>query len=267
MRPPSRGRTRFSYSRATAPRLRATGKFPPGAGTVAIRPRPPVGSRLRRKGEPLLDHSYGIKFLGALFAVMNPLVNLPIFLSLTDGQSVADQRRIALQVLFYAAVMCAVVAVGGQQILAFFGISVADFRVAGGLVLAAIGLHMLNGQSNPAHNGSPEEKPHIDATENIAFFPMTFPMVVGPGAITTLVVFLPEATSARDVTAYALVVAAILAALGVTLYFAAAIGARLSQTLRMIMTRLMGMILLAIAVDMIAAGLTALLPGLAARAG
>ncbi len=210
-----------------------------------------------------MDPAFGIKFFGALFAIMNPLINLPIFLSMTNGYSVADQRRTALMILLYSTIMCAVIAVAGNQILAFFGISVDDFRLAGGLVLAGIALNMLNGEASASHTGSAQEKPHLDAAENIAFYPMTFPMIVGPGTITALVVFLGQAHGPADKLTYGLVVAAVLLMLGIVLYFAADIGRHLSQTLRTIMSRLMGMILLAIAVEMMAAGAIKLLPGLA----
>lgn len=208
-----------------------------------------------------MDHSFAITFFGALFAIMNPLVNLPLFLALTRGYTPAEQRRAGLSVTFYSAVMCAVVALTGPQMLRFFGITVDDFRVAGGLVLAGIAFGMLNGGGNAAHEGAPGEGVH-SPRESVAFYPLTFPMVVGPGTITTLIVFLREATTPADRIAYVAVVAAILAMLGLVLYFAAAIGGRLSATLRVIMSRLMGMILLAIAIGMLVTGLRTLLPGL-----
>jgi multiple antibiotic resistance protein len=210
-----------------------------------------------------LDSVFGIKYFGALFAIMNPLIDLPVFLGLTAGTSVMEQRRIALRVTAYCAVACTIVGLAGQQILGFFGITVDDFRVAGGIVLAGIALHMLNGSGSPAHEGSKQEKPHQDASDDIAFYPMTFPMIVGPGGITTLVVFLQQAKGPADYLTYVLVTALVIALLGITLYFSAAIGRRLSATLRVIMQRLMGMILLAISVSMIADGAKSLLPGLA----
>jgi multiple antibiotic resistance protein len=209
-----------------------------------------------------MDAAYGIKLFGALFAIMNPLVNLPIFLSLTEALTPAQQRRTALQVMLYTTVMCAVVAVAGQQILGFFGISVEDFRVAGGVVLGGIALHMLSGGGNPMHEGSAGEQAHQNELESVAFYPMTFPMLVGPGTITTLVVFLQQARGAAGYATYAAVLAATLLLLAVTFCFAGAIGKRMSATLPVIMSRLMGMILLAIAIDMLATGVKALLPGL-----
>ena len=148
------------------------------------------------------------------------------------------------------------------EILAFFGVSIDDFRIAGGLVLAGIALSMLNGGGNPAHEGSPTEKAQQSDVDGVAFYPLTFPMVVGPGTITTLVVFAQEARTPANYVAYVAIIAAMLALLLVVLWFSAAIGTHLSKTLRVIMQRLMGMILLAIAVGMLMDGIRALLPGL-----
>ncbi len=200
--------------------------------------------------------------LGALFAIMNPFVALPIFLSLTAGSAPAEVRRLAVATTVYAAVMCAVVAFAGQALLKFFGITVEDFRVAGGLVLLLIGLGMLNGQENTAHRRTPEERASAPAEDNIAFYPMAFPMIVGPGTITTLLIFVGQAHGPAQFTAIAVAAGAVLAAMAFVLYFASAIGHYMSQTLRVITTRLMGMILAAIAAGMMADGLKALLPGL-----
>ena len=209
-----------------------------------------------------MEVSFAIRFFGAMFAIMNPLVTLPIFLSLTHTLGLAGQRRTAVLVTCYAAVMCAVIAFAGMQILAFFGVSIDDFRIAGGLVLAGIALSMLNGGGNPAHEGSPTEKAQQSDVDGVAFYPLTFPMVVGPGTITTLVVFAQEARTPANYVAYVAIIAAMLALLLVVLWFSAAIGTHLSKTLRVIMQRLMGMILLAIAVGMLMDGIRALLPGL-----
>ena len=206
--------------------------------------------------------SFAVGMFGALFAVMNPFVNLPIFLSMTADQSVSQQRKTALTVLFYTAAMALVVALAGSAILSFFGISIDAFRVAGGIVLLQIGLHMLNGNNSPAHHGSDSKADSMAAGESIAFYPMTFPMLVGPGTMTTLILFASRAKDTTDWIAYTGCVAVVLAMLGVVLFFAGNIGHVLSTTMRTIMTRIMGMILLAIAVGMITAGLSALLPGL-----
>lgn len=210
-----------------------------------------------------MNISFTVAMFGALFAVMNPFVNLPIFLSLTAGANRGAQRRMALQVAVFTALTCAVVAVAGSAILSFFDISIDAFRVAGGLVLLQIGLHMLNGNNSSSHHGTPAEQEGHEQAQSIAFYPMTFPMLVGPGTMTTLILFAHKAQTPADWAAYAACVAAVLGLLTAVLIFAGDIGRFLTETMRTIMTRIMGMILMAIAVGMVTAGLKVLLPGLA----
>ncbi|MBI1178949.1 MAG: NAAT family transporter [Alphaproteobacteria bacterium] len=206
------------------------------------------------------------KAFGAFFAIMNPFVNLPIFLALTGDCTVPQQRVLALKITVFSAVMCAVILLAGQAIIGFFGITVDQFRVAGGAVLAHIAWSMLNGTGISSHHGSEREKGHMGDLSALAFYPITFPMIVGPGTIATLIIYGTRAGGADGLLAVAAIVGAILIMLFVVLFFAAQIGKILSDTMRVITTRLMGMILLAISVEMIVAGLTALFPGLA-RAG
>lgn len=210
-----------------------------------------------------MDAELFTRALGALFAIMNPFVALPLFLSLTEGSDRAATRRVALATTLYAAAICAVVAFAGDAILDFFGITIDDFRVAGGLVLLLIGLGMLKGQENTAHQGTPAERASVQDAGNVAFYPLAFPMIVGPGTITTLLIFVGQARSGSEHVAVAAATMLVLVAMGVVLWFASAIGHYMSQTLRLVTTRIMGMILAAIAAGMMAGGLKALLPGLA----
>lgn len=210
-----------------------------------------------------MDPSFAIKFFGAMFAIMNPITNLPVFLSVTQGAPVPVQRQIALKVALYAAIMGAVIALAGNQLLALFGISVDDFRVAGGLVVLLIGLNMLNGDESRSHHGTDSEKSAYPDAATVAFYPLTFPILVGPGTITTMIVFWGQAETAANKIGFGIVYAALVLLLAIVFWFAADLGRMLSASARVIMSRLMGMILAAIAIDMIATGLKALLPGLA----
>lgn len=204
-----------------------------------------------------MDGAFLIKFFGALFALANPFISLPIFLALTAGQSRAEVRRTALMVTFYASVMAAVVAVAGDEVLEFFGIGVDHFRLAGGLAILLIGLKMMNGDPDAG-------RPTSAATrESVAFYPLAFPMIIGPGTITTLVVFHDRVSDGGQRVAFWAAIVAVMAIMGLVLSVGTAIGQYMSEKLRIIMTRLMGMILAAIAVEMITEGLKALLPVLA----
>lgn len=215
-----------------------------------------------------LDSEFFVEAFGALFAIMNPFLVLPMFLSLTDGATAGEQRATGLRVVFFAAILCAVIAAAGTTVLDFFGISVNDFRVGGGLVLLLMGLNMLQGERNTAHQGTPVERKFQEELSTISFYPLAFPMAVGPGTITVLILYSFRAGSNMPrVAALVAAVAAVLLILGMVLFFAAAIGHILSQNLRAIITRLMGMILIAIAVSMVAAGLKVLFPALAVATG
>lgn len=210
-----------------------------------------------------MDHVFAVKMFGALFAIMNPVTNLPIFLSVTAGAPVALQRQTALKVALFSLIMGAVFAVGGTQVLTLFGISIDDFRVAGGLVVLMIGLNMLNGSESTSHHGSDNEKADYPSSATVAFYPLTFPIIIGPGTITALILFAGQADSTNDRITYAAVFVGLVALLAVTFWFGGTLGRMMPASARVVMSRLMGMILAAIAVDMIAGGLKALLPGLA----
>jgi multiple antibiotic resistance protein len=210
-----------------------------------------------------LDKSELIKAFGAFFAIMNPFVNLPMFLALTTGYSIAQQRVLAAKIVFFSAIMCTIILIGGQMIIGFFGITVNQFRVAGGLVLVHIAWSMLNGEGASSHQGSNAEQQQLSDLSTLAFYPITFPMVVGPGTIATIIIYSGHTRTLIDLIEIGGVLAIILAMLFVVLFFASSFGKVLSDTMRVIMTRLMGMILLAIAVAMVVDGLKVVLPGLA----
>ncbi len=210
-----------------------------------------------------MDTGFAITFFGALFAIMNPISNLPIFLSVTADASAVDQRKIAIKTALYCLILGGCFAVAGTQVLHLFGISVDDFRVAGGLVVLLLALNMLSGNESSAHHGTDAEKADYPAPETVAFYPLTFPILVGPGTITTLIVYSHQVTDTAHALAYAGVFAGMVALLALTFWNAPMLAKHLSGTARVIMSRLMGMILAAIAIGMIAEGLKALLPGLA----
>ncbi len=210
-----------------------------------------------------MDFADLVKAFGAFFAIMNPFVNLPIFLALTAGLTVGQQRTLAIKITIFSALMCAAILFSGQSVLNFFGITVDEFRIAGGLVLAHIAWSMLNGSGISSHHGNDQEQEHIQDLTSLAFYPITFPMIVGPGTIATLIIYAGRSSGAESLVEIGGVVGIILSLLFVVLFFASFFGKILSDTMRVIMTRLMGMVLLAIAIEMIADGAKAVLPGLA----
>ena len=211
------------------------------------------------------DPAFVVKVFAALFAIMNPIANVPVFLSLTDGASLEVQRRVATVASIGTTIGCLMSVLAGDLILKAFGISVDDFRLAGGLLLLLIALTMVQGSASQAHARTPAEAHEIadTAPADVAIYPLTVPLLVGPGTIATLIVFSETARRDGRILELAIGLALFLAVLVASLFVAPFIGRRLSATTTAITRRLMGMILAAIAAEMIVSSLRTLFPGLA----
>lgn len=210
----------------------------------------------------MIDFPFAIKVFTALFAIMNPIANIPVFLSLTEGASDAERRKIATTVAIGVTVGCVVSATLGGAILHVFGLTVNDFRLAGGLLVLLIALSMLHGSPSTQHAPTGGEHANLDQAESVAIYPLTIPLLVGPGTIATLIVLGQTAFHHGDEGALALGTLVFLAVLTAALLAAPFIGHYLSPRVTAITQRLMGMILAAIAMEMIVTSLRAFFPGL-----
>jgi multiple antibiotic resistance protein len=192
-----------------------------------------------------------VKTFAALFAIMNPIGNMPIFLSVTDGKSPAERARIALVAAIAVAAILGGCVLIGAELLAVFGISVAGLRTAGGVIILSIAYSLLHAKPSGMHHDVDADS---GAKESPAVYPLALPLLAGPGAIATVIVF---AHGAHGAAAYAgllgvVVIMAVLLFLGMRLAVPAS---NLLGTAGMnIITRVMGIILAAIAVEMIFAG-------------
>ncbi|WP_068086866.1 MarC family protein [Polycladidibacter stylochi] len=209
-----------------------------------------------------MDYAEAAKAFGSLFAIMNPFVNLPIFMSLTSDLTQSQQRFLAAKIALYSAGLATVILFSGRELLVFFGITVEDFRIAGGLVLGNIAWSMLNGREVASHMGSVKEQSSLAELTRLAFYPMTFPIIVGPGTLATLIIYTGFIDSAANALGLLFIIYLILAIVFIVFYFSSHFSKVFSSSMRVIITRLMGMVLLAIAVDMLTTGLTAMFPNL-----
>ena len=204
------------------------------------------------------------KPLIALLAIVNPIGAVPFFIHFTQSLSPLQRRRTARVAAFSAFVVIAVSAVAGLRIIDFFGISLASFEVGGGTLLLISSLQMLN--AKPAESGAEtvqEGNDKLDAGASIAVVPLTIPLLTGPATISTVVIY---AEKTRHWWEHAVLVGyGVVVGLAVWLVFSASdrISRVLGKTGINVMTRLMGLILAAIAVEVMADGLTKLFPGLA----
>ena len=210
-----------------------------------------------------MDFTFAAKVFAALFAIMNPIANLPIFLSLTSQMGEVEQRRAGVLVSLTVGVGCFISAAAGEKILGFFGLDVNHFRLAGGLIVLLIALSMLHGSDSATHAGSDDEQAGFSKASNVAFYPMAIPILLGPGTISALVVYANEARGAEQLVGLAAGIVAFLVLLSATLIGAPFLARYISPTVMSVTKRLMGMILAAIAMEMLIASLRALLPGLA----
>jgi MarC family membrane protein len=202
-----------------------------------------------------------LKFAAALFAVTNPFGNVAIFLSVTADRDEAARMQIALATAAAVLVTLLVAAGLGQQILALFGISVGSFRIAGGLIILLIGLSMLHAQPSAVHHSAQEEADG-KSKDSPAIFPLAIPVIAGPGSMATVILYTQQA---QGVVGYASIGLVIVLMCGLILVVLRA-GDRMAKFLGVtgvkVLTRLMGMILAAIAIEMMAGGLSELFPQL-----
>ena len=204
-----------------------------------------------------------LKPLVTLLAIVNPLAIVPFFIHYTQNFSPA-QRRNTIQVSSFSAfVVIAVSALAGLQILEFFGISLASFQVGGGMLLLTSALNMLNAQPAEAKTTSHElqdgaEKAAMGAS--IAVVPLTIPLLTGPATMSTVVIYADKAKTLLQMST--LVGYGVVVALATALCFSLAqpIARVLGKTGINVMTRLMGLILAALAVEVMSDGLTKLFP-------
>jgi len=208
------------------------------------------------------DLALSIKVFSALFAIMNPIANVPIFLSLTEGASDAERRKIAVTALIAVSIGCIVSAVAGASILGVFGVSIDDFRLAGGLLVLLIALSMVHGSASTQHAPTDQERQNLSDEDSVAIYPLAIPLMLGPGAIATMIVQGHGAFAAGHEVAFGAGLAVFLLVLAASLLSAPFLGHYLSPRVTAIAQRLMGMILAAIAVDMMLTSLRASLPGL-----
>ncbi|SDT89077.1 MarC family protein [Stappia sp. ES.058] len=203
------------------------------------------------------------KVFAALFAIMKPIANLPVFLSPTAEREPGETRKVALTVIAGLVVGATVILLTGDRLLEIFGIGLNDFRLAGGLLILLIALSMLHGGENASHAGTAREKDRHQTRDNPGIYPPTVPILLGPGTISTIIVFKQQAAGEAQDTALVAAVAGIVTLVGLTFLAEPLLGRLLGQTAISIVSRLMGMILAAIAMEMMVTSLRALWPGLA----
>ena len=192
-------------------------------------------------------------FMG-FFAIMNPIANVPIFLGLTDDDDEQTAAAVALKSLVLAFLIVTVFAIAGKAIFELFGITLPAFRITGGLVVSLIGYQMLQGiQSNVHHPDEVDKQGYSEAALSVAVSPLAMPILAGPGTIATAMSFSVGGIIELAVT---ITVFAVLCVITYVIFvygkkFVAFIGTSALGAI----TRMMGLILAVIGIQMVIDGL------------
>ena len=183
-----------------------------------------------------------------LAVIMDPMGTVPIFLGLTAGRPAAARRRLAGQAVLVAGSVIATFAVFGQQILRYLGITLPALQGAGGLLLILVALELLRGGGN-----DPGEVPDV----NVALVPLGTPLLAWPGAIAATIVFVRQGDGSADMLAIGLALVAVHAALFLALRYSAGVLRLIGDAGIHLVTRILGLLLTAIAVQLLAESVTA----------
>lgn len=209
--------------------------------------------------ESISDYS---RYVVAMLAILDPFSAIPIFLALTEGQNVQEKRRTARATVFTVFVVLAITAMSGDLILLLLGISLDSFRVGGGIVLLLMAVSMLQAEVGPMRH-KPEEAAEAGLKEGVGIVPLGIPLLAGPGAISTTIIQVNREPGFLHTGIILACLGAVCLIVWLALRLAVPIGQRLGITGFNILNRLIGLVLAAVAVQIMAAGLRGLFPGLA----
>lgn len=136
-----------------------------------------------------------LKYFFVLFVVVEPVSLVPMFAALTEGETAAQRRRVALKASFLSGLILIVFALGGHHLLAYLGISVAAFKIAGGLLLLLLSVDMVFARRSGMRSTTDRESAEARSREDISVFPLAFPLIAGPGAMATLILIVSDVKS------------------------------------------------------------------------
>lgn len=206
-----------------------------------------------------MTYSETIKFIVAMIIMINPLGSLSIFLQLTHTFTPDHQRQIAKSTMITITLLMVITLWVGKGLLDLLGITIPSFRFAGGIILFLIGLSMLQSRESPiSHTAADNEA--AKERGSIAVVPLALPTIIGPGTITTLMIAAGDYPQMLSKLWMSLICALLGLAMGIIMYFGGPIADFVGTSVMKVVTRIMGMIIMAIAVGMLADGIMGLFP-------
>jgi multiple antibiotic resistance protein len=203
---------------------------------------------------------FALVTLTSVLFIVDPIAVIPTYLVITQGETKAQRAVTARRACIAAALILIAFALGGSLIFQVFGITMEAFRIAGGLILWVVAMDMLHGQRS-----TQESRPEIAegrVKEDVAVTPLAMPMLAGPGAISTIMVLAGQARTMPEKFAVYAAILLTMVISWIVLRVGERVVAKMGQTGIRVMTRIMGLLLAAIAVQFVITGVRDALKGL-----
>ena len=200
-----------------------------------------------------MSTQFAIEVFVAIFAIVNPIGNIPFFVTLTQGYSPKEKKDVIIKIIVVAIAVLVIFGLIGNYIFMLFGITIPAFGIAGGILLLSIAFSMLHGQK-PRTKLTQQDKEEALAREAVGIVPLGIPMFAGPGAITTIMIYMSRQTGVFDMFAVFASIFATMAVSFILLTYSDRIFSRMGRMGALAISRIMGLILAAIAIQFIIDG-------------
>ena len=206
-----------------------------------------------------MDIELMINAVVTLLVTIDPAGLAPLFLAVTGGMDSAQRRNVALRSALIGFFILLVFVIAGSGILTLFGITLPAFRVAGGLLLFWIAFEMIFAKRQDRHEETAQKAITIDQVRSVAVFPLAIPLIAGPGAISAAILLSNDFSGPVERAVLIGIIAAIILLVYLVFLVAERVDKLLGETGRSVLTRLLGVILSALAVQFVADGVKALM--------
>ncbi|MCX6651269.1 MAG: MarC family protein [Methanomassiliicoccales archaeon] len=204
-----------------------------------------------------MDVAFAVTAFASIFAIMNPVGNIPVFVAITEGYSEELKKKVRIKVCLVASGVLVIFALFGNYIFDLYGITIPAFKIAGGILLFSIAFTMTRGQMTKAKM-TDEEAQEASEKEQVGVVPLGIPLFAGPGAITTVMIYVSYALDSSDATFdFLSIFIGIFATVIISyllLKYAEPLFTRMGKSGAMAFTRIMGLLLAAMAVEFILSG-------------
>jgi multiple antibiotic resistance protein len=204
-----------------------------------------------------MSFEFAITVFAAIFAIVNPIGNIPVFVAITQDYTPEQKRRVIRKVCLVAASVLLAFGIFGNYIFAIYGITIPAFKIAGGLLLFSIAFNMTRGQVGRTKMTGEEHEEALEK-EEVGVVPLGIPLFAGPGAITTVMIYISFATTSGDelfdLSSIFLSILLTILASYFLLRYAEPIFSRMGKSGAGAFTRIMGLLLAAIAIEFIITG-------------